>query len=191
MRKTGLTEPDPRCRREARGALWVEVATPSGTLHVVNTHLGLTTSERQTQVSVLLEEQWIGGIDADDPIVVCGDLNAGPRSRTVGRLHRFLESTESRCTTHDRTQTTFPSGFPLRRVDHVLFNDRVTCAGLSRLQTLNSNVASDHLPMVADLILQPASDIDSSSCRREKGVGSLFPPEPVGGDAWMERNIRQ
>ena len=47
---------------------------------MITTHLGLGPRERVLQVRALLGEDWIGGIPAHEPVLLCGDFNALPGS---------------------------------------------------------------------------------------------------------------
>ncbi len=161
LRRTDRFPPTKSRRpRETRGAMWAEIDSAGAHLQVINTHLGLQSSERHQQVTTLLEEDWLGEIATGDPIVVCGDLNAGPKSKVVTRLSQFLDCDDA-VRTKRPPSPTFPSPFPLRQIDHILFNDRFVCRSFNRVRTPNAREASDHLPVVADLVPRLGSSHDA------------------------------
>lgn len=142
-----------RFLREHRSALWVKVAHPLRPFHVIATHLGLSPSERMSQVDALLGENWLGRIPAGEPVLLCGDLNCTPRSRPYRRLRERLGDTLP----EGLGISTFTSILPLLRLDHVLGSDHFsTRAGFTSRSDL-AQVASDHLPLLVELELASAS----------------------------------
>ncbi|WP_206211778.1 endonuclease/exonuclease/phosphatase family protein [Wenzhouxiangella sp. XN24] len=146
---------------EPRGALWVAIEHCGTEIQVINTHLGLSRRERLAQVDALLGEEWLGHEACRDPVIFCGDLNAMPRSRTHRRLARRMRDVQDEAPEH-RPRGTFSSRFPSMRIDHVFIG-----AGLivDRIDVPDSElvrVASDHLPLLAELRLDrdelPAGD---------------------------------
>jgi endonuclease/exonuclease/phosphatase family metal-dependent hydrolase len=79
-------------------------------------------------------------VDAPWPAVVTGDLNQG---------HGDLRPLRELGFRHDARRPTFPSLLPVRQIDYVLAGP---CARVQRSWTLWS-LASDHLPLVADVTL--------------------------------------
>ena len=63
---------------EPRGALWSRVFLGNMPINIVTTHLGLSASERLTQMQTLLGPQWLGPILDTQAIVLCGDFNLPP-----------------------------------------------------------------------------------------------------------------
>jgi endonuclease/exonuclease/phosphatase family metal-dependent hydrolase len=89
-----------------------------------------------------------------EPIVFCGDLNAGPWSPVYRGLSRYLTDAQMNSLNSKRFHPTFPSRRPLFRIDHIF-----TSAHFRTLKTLvlnneKSRLASDHLPLCADLEIQ-------------------------------------
>jgi len=137
---------------EPRGALWVAVEHQGTEIQVLNTHLGLSRRERMAQVDALLGEEWLGHEACRDPVIFCGDLNAMPRSHTYRRLARRMRDVQDEAQEH-RPRGTFSSRFPSMRIDHMFIG-----AGLvvDRIEVPDSElvrVASDHLPLLAELRL--------------------------------------
>jgi endonuclease/exonuclease/phosphatase family metal-dependent hydrolase len=134
---------------ERRGAIWAEIAVNGARLQVMGTHLGLNRAERLSQVSALLGDEWSGDERCRGPVVICGDLNAWPWQSAYRLLaSRFADVQRGR-----RWRATFPSGLPLLRIDHIFTGAGVRVVSAHVAKTRLSRVASDHLPVVADLEL--------------------------------------
>lgn len=123
---------------ESRAALEVEVEMDGRPLVLFCTHFGLSDAARAEQSSRLAAVVR----RADAPVVLVGDLNAGPEAPEVlalvdaGLRHAAPP-----------LEPTFPSDVPGCRIDYILISSELTC---EVCQVLNST-ASDHLPIVADL----------------------------------------
>lgn len=152
VRQELLTDSDHRSKRETRGAMWVSIETDAGPVHLVNTHLGLTKGERSKQVDELLSERWLSDLPTREPIIIAGDLNAGPKSQAMKRLTKLLHCAQTLAENH-QPQKTFASVFPLRRIDHILVSHHLRVDGVTVLKTHTTAVASDHLPVCAELVL--------------------------------------
>lgn len=150
-----LTPPGPGRRSEARGALWVEIQTPVGPVHVVNTHFGLRREERLRQTAMLLGVDWIGGVPPSEPVILCGDMNAGPKSPVCRALGQKLFDAQTGIKDF-RPRATFISTLPVRRLDHIFISTHFEVRGVSVPRSPTAAIASDHLPVCADLWL--ASD---------------------------------
>jgi endonuclease/exonuclease/phosphatase family metal-dependent hydrolase len=135
---------------EPRGALWSCISADGGSLQVINTHLGLLARERLGQVGALLGPEWLGHGDCQDPVILLGDLNAGPSSPTCRSLApRFKEA--RRLAQPSRRQPTFPTRAPLLCIDHVFVSHHIEVLRASAVRTPLARVASDHLPLVVDV----------------------------------------
>lgn len=135
---------------EPRGALWVEVALADVNLQIVVTHLGLRGSERMHQATTLLGPGWLGGIDRrETPLILAGDLNATARSAAYRLVARQLR--DAQLQTGARPRPTFPSRLPLLRIDHVFVGEKIDVTHCEVHNTALARVASDHLPLVAEL----------------------------------------
>lgn len=125
-------------KREPRAAIETIVHTPRGPLHLVAAHLGLTFKERNYQALRLADIVRRGSY----PTVLLGDLNdwigRGSTQRTLNELfpgHSHLK--------------TFPSFLPLLRLDRIYC--RPTAMLLRCWTVPSARLASDHLPVVAEL----------------------------------------
>jgi len=83
------------------------------------------------------------------PFVILGDLNAAPWSRAFARLRGATGACDTRA--GFGAQTSFPAGSWLLRIpiDHVL----VACSIGVRDRRIGPDVGSDHLPVIADLLV--------------------------------------
>jgi endonuclease/exonuclease/phosphatase family metal-dependent hydrolase len=137
---------------EPRGAIWVEVEVAGQKLQTINTHFGLKRRERTDQAAALLGPDWLGQDRCrDNPTLFVGDLNAVPSSPVYGLLARQLRAAQP--TGAGRPKATFPSRFPLLRLDHIFSNDRLQVKGIEVIDTPLARRASDHLPLLAHVRL--------------------------------------
>ncbi|MEX0716488.1 MAG: glycosyltransferase [Planctomycetaceae bacterium] len=153
--RTGIL-PCGRAWREPRGALWIEVEVDGEPVQIVNTHLGLSAAERELQIDELLGPEWLGRIEPEQPVVLCGDFNMLPRSRGYRRIAARLRDVQTVVDRHSPLRTWF-GPFPLTRIDHVFIGDRLRVRRIEVPRTRLSRIASDHLPLVVDLEVLPAS----------------------------------
>ena len=147
----------PRLRGlEPRGALWVAVDIGGGVeLQVINTHLGLVPREQQVQAAALIGEDWMASEAFTAPAVLLGDFNASPLSKTYRMLTAVIRDAQAGL---GRAPTpTFPSGFPFMRIDHVFVAGDITVTRVESPFDARARVASDHLPLVVDLEIEPPS----------------------------------
>jgi len=133
-------------RREPRGALWVEIGG-GVPLQLFNTHLGLNSRERMTQIRTLLGTDWLDRRDRKPPVVVCGDFNAGPRSRVYRELAGALEDMH-RAGSRRPPRATW---LGLRRIDYVFASPGLAALHACVIRSRLARVASDHLPLLVDL----------------------------------------
>lgn len=131
---------------EPRGAMWVTVKMPWASVEVLNTHLGLRRRERMMQVQALAGAGWLGDQEIEGkPTLLLGDLNAVPSSLAYRMLSReFGRGQEART-------PTFPSRFPLLQLDHSFARNGLSIVNRRVPRGLNFRIASDHLPLVAEI----------------------------------------
>jgi len=142
---------------EPRGALWVAIELPgAGELQVINTHLGLVPREQQIQAAALAGQAWLGAPDRRDPLILLGDLNAGPRTVVHRTLAARLRDAYAAGPSGRPRPATFPSAMPVLRIDHVFVSAGVRVLGRQVVATPLARVASDHLPLVMDFEIDPS-----------------------------------
>jgi endonuclease/exonuclease/phosphatase family metal-dependent hydrolase len=112
---------------------------------VFNLHLGLSGSERGTQLERFLDCHPFAHIHHDTPIIVGGDFNDVWAS--LGQ--RFLEPVGfvRAC----KLQATFPAALPLRPLDGIWVRGGLKVVASHVVKTAAAATASDHLPIFAEL----------------------------------------
>ncbi|MCA1789708.1 MAG: endonuclease [Thioalkalivibrio sp.] len=129
--------------REPRGALDVRLQCRGRLLRVVATHLGLARAERGRQVRLLMDR--LEPADAT-PTVLMGDMNEWILwSKPLRELHRWFGKTAA--------PATFPARFPLFALDRLWVRPGNRLVRLYRHVTPLSRIASDHLPLIAEIDL--------------------------------------
>ena len=141
---------------EPRAALWVRVNVAGRAINVVTTHLGLGWNEGLVQVQALLGPDWIGGIPVDEPVLLCGDLNLSPGGAAYRQLTRRLRDAQLALRGHAPLRT-FSSVQPFMRIDHIMLSPHFEVHGVSVPRNDLTRIASDHLPLVADLRVRSAA----------------------------------
>jgi endonuclease/exonuclease/phosphatase family metal-dependent hydrolase len=131
---------EPRCCQRA------DVQIGPRRLHLFNVHLGTALLERRYQAPRLqayLKHQRSAG-----PKVVLGDFNewlTGP-TKLLGET---MESVDLR--KFLKRRRTYPGMFPVLHLDHIYHAGPVEVVGVELPRTRLTLVASDHLPLVAEL----------------------------------------
>jgi endonuclease/exonuclease/phosphatase family metal-dependent hydrolase len=136
-----------RGRSEPRGVMWVEVDVAGHRLQCFNTHLGLHARERRFQVKALLGGDWLGHADAAECAILCADLNAPAHSPICEALSERLVAADGPAGTR-RSKSTW---MRLRQLDHIHISPGLRCLDVRVPKTRLTRVASDHLPLLADL----------------------------------------
>jgi endonuclease/exonuclease/phosphatase family metal-dependent hydrolase len=149
-----FTRTDHRPFREARGAIWITLELGGRPLHFINTHFGLGRAERNFQVNELLGEDWLGRIRENEPVILCGDFNSGPRSKVFQILQGRLRDAQIAAVDH-KPLATFSSVKPLLRIDHVFVSPHFSVENVDLPETPTARIASDHLPLCVELRLHP------------------------------------
>jgi endonuclease/exonuclease/phosphatase family metal-dependent hydrolase len=140
---------------ESRAAIWVEIEASSGTVQVINTHLGLGRRERFMQAQLLAGPDWLEKITADDAVILIGDFNSLPGSPVHRLLSQKLHDARTLVTPIPSLRA-FPTRLPLLTVDHIFVNERVRVDKIAVARSPQTRVASDHFPVVADLVVRAA-----------------------------------
>lgn len=115
-------------------------------IHIFNTHLDY---RGDPMVRIAQAEETLEIMNAvDGPIILAGDLNARPDAEELSPLFHRLEDVWTQKESGD-PGFTFPSDQPDRRIDYILHSGHFQVTDAFTVQT----EASDHLPVVADLVL--------------------------------------
>ena len=159
----------PRIRGlEPRGALWAEIEVASMRVQLINTHLGILGAERRKQVAALLGPDWLGHADCTPPAVLVGDFNATPQSRSYAALRRRLRDVQ-RSQAGGRNNATFPTRYPTLALDHIFVSADIQVIDSFAVRSALARVASDHLPLMAELRLPPRQ-IETRDLRHARQV---------------------
>ncbi len=137
--------------RSRRSALWVEIDIDSvNSLQVINTHISIYPHEQLIQARQLMDE-WVQPAALRGPVVLCGDFNARPNSKTHQVFAREMRDVEY--LNSQPAKSTYFSPYPLTRVDHIFVTEELLPKNVQVLDNRLAKVASDHLPLVTDLEL--------------------------------------
>ncbi len=138
--------------REKRGCLRADVNAGATSLHVFNVHLGLDSRERRRQAAQLLSADILRDTALRYPLVLVGDFNAWSSRSAVPRwIRRQLEDAAVVART---PRATFPSQFPLVRLDRAYVGPAVRVLSCAVHGTALARLTSDHLPVVAEIEVQ-------------------------------------
>lgn len=133
-------------RIERRGVIWAKIMIRGMELQVFNTHLGLKRRERLVQAEALCGPDWLDNPQCKKPVIVCGDLNAGPLSRVYRMFDdRLCDAQRSGASKVPRS--TWPARFPLSRIDHVFHSGDIEVKESRVVRNDRTRIASDHLPL--------------------------------------------
>ena len=129
--------------REPRGAIAADLDCSGEGLRVVATHLGLRPAERREQVEHLLR---LFRKRPDERAVLVGDLNEWFLwGRPLRRLHAYFTETPA--------PATFPAIAPFLALDRLWTHPPTILRELKVHDSATARIASDHLPLVAEIEL--------------------------------------
>jgi endonuclease/exonuclease/phosphatase family metal-dependent hydrolase len=126
---------------EQRGLLDATINVKGNNVHFYNTHLALTSAEREIQIKEIIEI----ANQSNGPKVIVGDLNATPESSEMKPMTSnyhdvFFEQTDA---------NTYPVENPSKRIDYIFTSDNIETVHTEVIETF----ASDHLPITAEVVL--------------------------------------
>jgi endonuclease/exonuclease/phosphatase family metal-dependent hydrolase len=128
--------------RHLRGAAFARCSVRGATFSLSGSHLATDPVERPAQAA-----QWKSALaDLEGPVIAGGDLNEGPGGgawRTVA--DGFVQPAS--------TALTFPATLPRRRLDALFVSPDISVERYEVVETDEARMASDHLPVLADLRL--------------------------------------
>jgi endonuclease/exonuclease/phosphatase family metal-dependent hydrolase len=138
--------------REARGVLRTDIRIGRHLVHVFNVHLGTAHRERRTQAVRFMDADLLRAVDISGPRIVLGDFNDwthGLVTRTLSAEFHFSDL----AALLPRTRS-YPAILPLLHLDHIYCDHRLKIMGARLQRDRRSLIASDHLPLVADLRIE-------------------------------------
>ena len=136
--------------RLPRGALRTDIRVGDHLLHVFNVHLGTAVRERRAQAR-LIDERLLKVFDVSGQRIVMADFNDwnhGLVTRTLAREFHLTDLAE-----HLPRVRAYPAVLPLLHLDHVYLDAHLHIEKARFHRNRRSLVASDHLPLVVDLVL--------------------------------------
>jgi endonuclease/exonuclease/phosphatase family metal-dependent hydrolase len=116
-------------------------------LHVYNVHLGTAVLERRYQATRLagfVHDKRVTG-----PKVILGDFNEWMRGLATSTLSALFQSIDLYA--HLKRRRTYPGIFPVVHLDHIYYEGHVEVRTVELRRSRQALMASDHLPLVADL----------------------------------------
>jgi endonuclease/exonuclease/phosphatase family metal-dependent hydrolase len=132
---------EPRCVQR------VDLQVGEQMIHIYNVHLGTAVLERRHQA------QRLGSIVRDHrvtgPKIVLGDFNEWLRGLATETLSAMLQSVDIYA--HLKRRRTYPGVFPILHLDHIYYEGEVEVRNVELRRTRGALIASDHLPLIADL----------------------------------------
>lgn len=132
---------------EERNCLRVDLDIDGQLLHLYNVHFGTAILERRVQATRL------AGIVSDrrvtGPKLVLGDFNEWTRGPASALLSERLQGID--LAAHLQRRRTYPGVLPLVHLDHIYYQGSVEVLKVELVRTRRALIASDHLPLVAEL----------------------------------------
>lgn len=124
-----------KSKGEQRGFLHTNIFFKSGSIDVINTHLGLNNNERKEQLDEIIDyTKWL-----TKAIIICGDFN---------EKNIFINTfNDSAIYTHSQNIATFEKSNA--RIDYILV-DKSLCIDKYEVEKIN---LSDHYPIISNIKL--------------------------------------
>lgn len=116
-------------------------------LHIYNVHLGTAVLERRyqaTRLAAFVHDRRVIG-----PKVILGDFNEWMRGLATTTLSSLFESIDIYA--HLKRRRTYPGIFPVLHLDHIYYEGHVEVLSMELDRSRKALIASDHLPLVANL----------------------------------------
>src|SRR5262245_39974245 len=132
---------------ESRNCQRADLKVDGHLLHIYNVHLGTAVLERRYQakrLAAFVHDHRVVG-----PKIILGDFNEwmrGLATRTLSSLFRSIDIRE-----HLRRRRTYPGFFPVLHLDHIYYEGHVEVMSVDLPRNRRALMASDHLPLVANL----------------------------------------
>ena len=137
--------------REQRVALRTDIRLGGHVLHIFNVHLGTAVRERRQQAMRLVDRDLLRAIDISGPRMVLGDFNEWVRGLVTKTLVAEFHLTDLHA--HLTRARSYPALLPMLHLDHIYFDHHLQVEKAFFHRSRLSMIASDHLPLVADLVL--------------------------------------
>lgn len=133
--------------RHLRGAAYAECVVGGARFTVAGSHLSTDPAERPGQAALLKRE-----LDAAaTPVIAAADLNEGPDGPAWATVARGL--TDAAVAMDRADLLTYSCADPRRRIDALFVDPRITVVDYDVVDTPQTRRASDHFPVLVDLLL--------------------------------------
>lgn len=140
--------------REPRCCLQASIELPGrDILDFYAVHLGTSFLERRAQATRMKEI--LGGRSENCRRIVAGDFNEWTRGLATRTLSSCLNSADIEL--HLNRRRTYPGLLPLLHLDHIYYDPLFHLRGMHLHRTKLALLASDHLPVLADFEVRPAT----------------------------------
>ncbi len=137
--------------RERRGVLRADIEFDESLVHVFNVHLGTAFLERRSQVKTILTSAVLLDENLEAARILLGDFNEWTRGLASKMLSARMLSADVKA--YLKRRKTYPGFFPFLHLDHVYFDPPLKLQRLSLVRNRTSLLASDHLPLIADFVV--------------------------------------
>ncbi|MEU1761105.1 endonuclease/exonuclease/phosphatase family protein [Micromonospora sp. NPDC005223] len=148
---------DARCQRypltpgrHMRGVAYAQCRVGGVDVLLAGSHLSTDPAERPAQAAAFKRELAASTL----PVVAGADINEGPDGPAWQTLAEGLTDTALAADRADRL--TFSCADPRRRIDALFVDPRITVVDYDVVDTPLTRRASDHFPVLVDLLLPPA-----------------------------------
>src|SRR5688572_28326313 len=134
---------------EARNCQRADLDINGHVLHVYNVHLGTAVLERRYEagrLAAFVHDRRVTG-----PKIILGDFNEWMKGLATKTLSSLFESVD--ISQHLKRRRTYPGLFPVVHLDHIYYDGKVEVVSVEMPRTRKALIASDHLPLVANLKL--------------------------------------
>ena len=147
-----------RAGRERRGCMRVDLDLGGRLLHVFNVHLGTGFFERRYQGDLLVGREILINPELRAPRLVLGDFNEWTRglvTRLLGQHFAEVHGPNGK-RRGGTARKSYPSVLPVLHLDHIYYERGLRLLDFRVHRSRLALVASDHVPLVAELELPPA-----------------------------------
>ncbi|HEX6323751.1 MAG TPA: endonuclease/exonuclease/phosphatase family protein [Vicinamibacterales bacterium] len=132
---------------EHRNVQRVDLDIDGRILHLFNVHLGTALMERRYQAGRLAA--YVHDKRVTGPKVVVGDFNEWTKGLATTTLSEKLKALD--LYPHLKRRRTYPGFFPVLHLDHIYYEGELELRKVELPRTRLALMASDHLPLVAEL----------------------------------------
>ncbi|HEX5597500.1 MAG TPA: endonuclease/exonuclease/phosphatase family protein [Micromonosporaceae bacterium] len=138
--------------RHMRGVAFAECGVGAARFVVAGSHLSTDATERPGQAALLR----VAVAQTHLPVILGADVNETPGGAAWQAVADGL--VDAAAVTDHADRPTFPCANPRRRIDGIFVDPRITVADFDVIDTPRARRASDHFPLLVDLLLPATLD---------------------------------